>query len=176
LRYTKNYDLIIEGNLITLIISACLSGLLLYQISPLFILFLFVGLLFVLSREATYFLNKKKALNFRDKAKDAFSQKKYKESLDYVTRGIDFAGKMVVFRMGYGESRLQTEMKQEAIFLQKYINSYDINIKSKEDIGTFNGIFKVPSLPKEDIRNYVIIFLILSLVIFDIAYIFFIFL
>jgi len=172
IKYLREYDLLQRINFYSLIFYVFLSIFLLSKRSVVWNLIIFGIFLFVIAWRFPYLINKKKALDFRINAIEAFNDKKYKEAEEFLIKGIEHSRKMIWTRQGYIVSDLLKLMENERLKLQSYING-DFT-KKNTTTENYNDIFIIPSISVSKLRNHIVAFIFISLLLYSLIYFLFI--
>lgn len=158
-------------NYIFLFVFALLTNILIYHNLLIFVLIVGFIVLSVL-RWLTYNPNKRKALEFRNKAIEAFNNNIINETKLNLEKGINYASKMIYLPhgVGYLTSDLQKLMEKENEMIQKYLDRD--NLENKKDFDDHKDFFTIPKISKKELRRYIIIFFLLSLILYFTIYLF----
>ena len=169
-KYSNKFDAILLINFTTLIICVFFSAVLLFQM-PVFWVVVCEGVfLFSMGRMIFYFSRKRQALNFRQKASEAFISKEYNKASQLLKEGIERASRMTWGPQGYGKTDLHKLLEKELLHIQEYED-----IKNREvtiDLFTSEKLFVDKFKSKKNIKKHLIWVSLITSVIFFVVSLF----
>ena len=164
-RVSKDYDILQSGNLIFNFLFLDLAFLSFSIFNLAIILLQAVFIIPVIAIHYFIYLSRKnKALSYRRGAKESFQKEKYKEAWALLSSGVDIASKMSWGRWTYTTTKLKSHLESELGALEKVMEG---NVKQPK-----TKIFGTPEITQLEIKKYLAVFIIISLIMILFTYLF----